>query len=98
MDKYLLLIIYAIYLASISVITFFIFGIDKNKAEKNDGPNRIKERTLLSLVAIGGAVGGFLGRIIFRHKTKKIYFSFVIYLSLIFEAAIVALMIYFVTK
>ena len=52
-----------------SIITFIVFGIDKQKAKKSKG--RIKERTLLYLCILGGALGGFAGMYFFRHKTLK---------------------------
>lgn len=43
-------------------------GIDKLKARA--GKWRIPERTLFLLAAMGGALGGMLGMLAFRHKTK----------------------------
>ena len=62
-------------------------------AKNNGGPKRIKEKTLLGAVTCGGALGGFLGRIIAHHKTDKSYFSFTIYLSLLLQAGILVLLI-----
>ena len=56
-------------------------------ATNGGGPVRIKEKTLLGSCVFGGAVGGFLGRIVAHHKTNKKYFSFTIYVSLLLEAA-----------
>ena len=42
----------------ISVITFFVFGIDKWKAKR--GSRRIRERTLFLLAAMGGSIGAWL--------------------------------------
>lgn len=68
----------------ISLITFLIYGIDKSKAK--NGKNRIKESYLLGLSAFGGGLGALIGRIIFHHKTDKLYFSLAIYLSVLVEA------------
>jgi uncharacterized membrane protein YsdA (DUF1294 family) len=57
------------YLFFINVLTFVVFGWDKNLAIKNKG--RISEKTLLWLGIIGGALGAFLAMKFFRHKTKK---------------------------
>lgn len=84
-------IIYASYLVIFSLITFFVFGKDKKMAVKGNGPVRIKEKTLLGLVCFGGAIGGFLGRIIFHHKTNKIYFSISIYFSLLLQVLLLGL-------
>ncbi len=85
-------IIYLCILGFISIITILLYGIDKKKAEK--GKNRIKESYLLGLSAFGGAIGAFLGRIIFHHKTDKIYFSITIYLSILIEALATAFIVY----
>ena len=57
------------YLLIINIITFIIYGIDKYKSIKHK--YRISESTLIILPILGGALGAFLGMIIFHHKTKK---------------------------
>ncbi len=94
MDKgMIVLIAYVGYLVLVSLVTFCLFLKDKKMAQKGGGPNRIKEKTLLGAVVFGGAVGGFLGRIVAHHKTDKKYFSFIIYVSLLLEAACLAVLI-----
>lgn len=44
-----------IYLLIINIVTFFSMGIDKHKAKW--GKWRTKEKTLLTLVALGGGIG-----------------------------------------
>ncbi len=88
----LIFVISIIYLIFIFLITFFIFGIDKSKAKNNK--ERIKEKTLLFYTAFGGALGAFIGRILFRHKTDKIYFSMTIYFSLLLEIVMVVVLGY----
>lgn len=63
---------YLAFLALMSIITFFAYGIDKKKAI--DGAWRTKEKTLLGLSLLGGAIGGFAAMKVFRHKTKHWYF------------------------
>lgn len=58
-----------IYLLAINIIAFLAMGIDKRKAKK--GAWRIPEATLMSLVLLGGGIGGIAGMYTFRHKTKK---------------------------
>lgn len=58
-----------LYLISINVITFFVFGIDKFLAIKSK--RRIPEKDLLALSFIGGAIGGLLAMFIFKHKVAK---------------------------
>jgi uncharacterized membrane protein YsdA (DUF1294 family) len=53
--------------------TFMLFGIDKMKAEA--GSWRVSEASLLFWAFIGGSIGAYAGRAIFRHKTRKQPFS-----------------------
>ena len=85
-------IVYVILLAASSVSAFAAYGMDKLLA-KGDGGKRISERTLLALAVYGGALGAFLGRLTFRHKTRKIYFTAVITVSLLLQAAVLVLFI-----
>ena len=62
-----------IYFFIINIIAFFAMWIDKSKARR--GSWRIKESTLFTLVLLGGGIGGIAGMYLFRHKTKKLYFT-----------------------
>ncbi len=86
------LITYTAYLFFVSIISFNIYHKDKKLAIK--GQERIKEKTLLSSAIYGGAIGSFLGRIVFHHKTNKIYFSIIINLSMIIQLLVLAFIIY----
>lgn len=68
-----------IWCSVMSFICFMAMGIDKLKARA--GKWRIPERTLFLLAAMGGALGGMLGMLAFRHKTK--HKSFVIGMPLL---------------
>lgn len=72
MDKNLIIII-LIYLAVMSIISFFAMFIDKQKAKKHKW--RIPEKVLFAFVILGGGLGGVLGMHILRHKTKHWYFA-----------------------
>lgn len=61
-----------VWLALMSVMLFGMMGIDKHCARKNK--RRIPERRLFAFAILGGAVGGWLGMRIFRHKTRHWYF------------------------
>lgn len=89
------LIGYVGYLVLLSIITLFLFFKDKNMAKNGGGAVRIKEKTLLGFTALGGAMGAFFGRILAHHKTDKVYFSMVIYFSLLLEAAVLGALIAF---
>lgn len=98
-DKNLIVLLaYIAFIVIMSIVAFFLYGKDKKMAQNNGNAVRIKEKTLLFVVCFGGAVGGFLGRIIFHHKTDKKYFSFTIYLSILLEAAILGLLVFFYFK
>ena len=62
-----------IYLIIINVIGFLAMFIDKWKAKR--GAWRIAEKTLFLLTLPGAGVGTIAGMYIFRHKTKKLYFT-----------------------
>ena len=70
-----------------SVIAFFLYGLDKRKARK--GRFRIRESVLLGFSFFGGALGGTLGMSLFRHKTKHWYFRVINLLGLVLQAALV---------
>ena len=63
--------IYAV--ATLNLVTFVAFGIDKWKAAKQRW--RIPEATLLLLTWATGLAGGWLGMSVFRHKTQKTSFK-----------------------
>lgn len=56
-------------LIAMNFLAFAAFGIDKWKAET--GRWRTPESTLLWLAFLGGSPGAYLGRKLFRHKTRK---------------------------
>lgn len=82
-----------VYLLAINLIAFLAMGIDKWKAIKDAW--RIPEQTLMSLVLLGGGIGGIAGMYVFRHKTKKPRFYIGFPAILILEVIIA---IYLLTK
>lgn len=62
------------YLVIINIITFFVFGLDKIKAQIHQS-RRVSEKNLWSFVVIGGSAGALVGIKFFRHKTRKLDFS-----------------------
>ena len=67
--------LYLIFILIMSVITFILYFLDKSKSKK--GAWRIKEATLLLFSLFGGALGGYIGMLSLRHKTKHWYFTLV---------------------
>ena len=55
-----------------SLVTFFVYGWDKRQAKKEK--ERVREKTLHILAAVGGWSGAMLGQQYFHHKTKKFTF------------------------
>lgn len=74
------------YLLAINIATFFLYGIDKYKAKKNQW--RISEATLLTMAAIGGSIGALAGMRLWHHKTMHKKFKYVIPLIIIMQVAL----------
>ena len=62
-----------LYLIIMNIVGFFAMAIDKAKARKRKW--RVREKTLITISAIGGSIGCLIGMDLFRHKTnhKKFY-------------------------
>ena len=67
-----------------------IYGIDKDKAKKAKW--RISEATLLTMAAVGGSIGAWLGMKAWHHKTQHRKFKYGVPIILLIQ---IALMIYF---
>ncbi len=67
---------YTLWLATTSFITFALYGMDKFQAKQ--GNQRVPERTLHLCALVGGFLGGWIGRLAFRHKTQKPIFTVVL--------------------
>ena len=76
------------YLLAINIATFFLYGIDKYKAKK--GQWRISEIALLTMAAIGGSIGAWIGMRIWHHKTMHKKFKYGIPIIIILQVALVA--------
>ena len=86
----------AIYLSVVAVMsfaTFFAYGRDKGQAAT--GGRRIPERTLHFMAFFGGWPGAIFGQRQFRHKTQKVPFRIVFWLTVVAHVAIVASVAYF---
>ena len=79
--------LYWIWLAAASVITFLLYGFDK--ARSKNGGWRVPEIVLHGLALAGGFPGGWVGRSVFRHKTKKGIFVFVLAVSTVIHLVLV---------
>ncbi len=86
------LIVYTVVLGMMSLATGITYAWDKRLAVK--GEWRISEKTLLLMTFFFGAVGALIGRNLARHKTKKWYFTVVIYLSLVIQIGALLYLLY----
>lgn len=68
----LLFVIIALYALVMNIWSFSMYGKDKKHAKTRK--RRISENKLMTVSVLGGAVGGFLGMVIFSHKTKHTKF------------------------
>lgn len=82
---------YVGYLVGVSLVAFFAYVIDKEKAKR--GAWRIPEKVLLTLSFIGGAVGGYAAMNLVRHKTQKWYFHFVNVIGLAWQGCVLAFLL-----
>ena len=67
-------------------VTFAVYGIDKRAAVRGDW--RIPEIVLHGLALIGGVIGAWAGRLVFRHKTRKPIFLIVLIIASVLWGAI----------
>ncbi len=65
---------------SFSAAVFAAYGIDKWQARRPGSP-RIPEIVLHLLAAVGGVAGAWIGRSVFRHKTRHPAFAVVLVIS-----------------
>lgn len=86
--KYLIL-----YLVIINVVTLYLYGIDKRRAQRKKW--RIPEAVLLLFAALGGSIGAWIAMKAFHHKTQHKKFTIGVPLIFILQ---VAATIFFYTK
>lgn len=62
-----------LYVLIINCLGLGAMALDKYKAERARW--RIPEKTLFIITLLGGGIGTITGMYLFRHKTKKLYFT-----------------------
>lgn len=82
-----------LYVLIINCLGLGAMALDKYKAERARW--RIPEKTLFIITLLGGGIGTITGMYLFRHKTKKLYFTIGFPTILISE---IVLIIYLCTK
>ena len=81
-----------IFIVIMNLIGFLAMGIDKRRAKNMQW--RIPEKIFFLITLFGGGFGTIVGMYVFRHKTKKKYFTIGLPTILIIEI-ICLLYIYF---
>ncbi len=81
-----LYLVYAAFLAVMSLIALVLYISDKKKAKR--GAWRTPEAVLLGFGFFGGAIGALIAMKVFRHKTKHWYFWVVNILGLAWQIAL----------
>lgn len=78
---------YLVLFAAINVATFVLYGIDKLLAVTQS--RRIPERTLQFTAFLVGSPGALLAMKVFRHKTSKTSFQFVLAILVLVQILII---------
>jgi uncharacterized membrane protein YsdA (DUF1294 family) len=81
---------YLMWLAIVSVVTFVLYGFDKSRSRRNGW--RVPEVVLHGLALSGGFPGGWAGRSVFRHKTQKGIFVFLLTVSTVIHLGLLYLL------
>ena len=71
---------------ALNVSSFLLFGVDKHAAIQKS--MRIPENLLYLATLVGGSAGTLVGMNVFRHKTRKTSFQFVVALVLLVQLLI----------
>ena len=74
-------------MAVLNLIGYVMMAYDKSQAKR--GEQRIPEKRLFTVAALGGALGTWIGMRKYRHKTKHMSFVLGIPALLIFNAVCV---------
>jgi uncharacterized membrane protein YsdA (DUF1294 family) len=78
--------LHLIWLVLASTVTFILYRMDKGLSKTE--ARRVPEKILHGLALLGGFPGGWLGRTVFRHKTRKGIFLFILIISTLLHAAL----------
>lgn len=78
-------LIIAGYIATLSLLAFFMMGMDKKQAQRRG--QRISEKNLWSVAIFGGGIGAYAGMMAFRHKTKHTNFRVGFLMLAVIDAA-----------
>lgn len=82
---------FVFYMLVISLISVLLTVYDKKNAKKSR--RRIREKTLLTFAAFGGAAGMYIVMLLIRHKTKHKKFMFLLPLMIAIHTALLYLLL-----
>ena len=91
---------YIIFLLSLSLFSALAYGRDKILSLDERNNRRTPEVILITLTALGGALGSSLGMIFFGHKanmSKKWHFFIILVTSAIIQLAVLPIIFFFFT-
>ena len=83
---------YLIVVAITSLVAFIAYGFDKRWART--GKRRVPEQTLHVMSLLGGWPGALAGQRLFRHKTQKLSFRIVFWLTVVMHLGVVGGVVY----
>ena len=84
------------YFITVNVLGLVLFGIDKWKAKHDKW--RISEATLLSVAAIGGSIGAWVGMKVWHHKTMHKKFKYGIPLVMVLQFVLLLFTLYWLNS
>jgi uncharacterized membrane protein YsdA (DUF1294 family) len=84
---------FLIWISAVSLATFALYGYDKSQAKV--GGTRVPEIVLHGLALAGGFLGGWLGRWVFHHKTRKPEFLVILTISTVLYLGFVIYLVFF---
>jgi hypothetical protein len=84
------------YFITVNVLGLVLFGIDKWKAKHDKW--RISEATLLSVTAIGGSIGAWVGMKVWYHKTMHKKFKYGIPLVMVLQFVLLLFTLYWLNS
>ena len=84
------------YFITVNVLSLVLFGIDKWKAKHDKW--RISEATLLSVTAIGGSIGAWVGMKVWHHKTIHKKFKYGIPLVMVLQFSLLLFTLYWLNS
>ena len=84
------------YFITVNVLSLVLFGIDKWKAKHDKW--RISEATLLSVTAIGGSIGAWVGMKLWHHKTIHKKFKYGIPLVMVLQFSLLLFTLYWLNS